>query len=154
MPPERLMSTKNQEVDGVVGSDTTALDESLRHGRHDVLHEVVAQRRRLCFQKLLLLPLDIIQTLSLQRTPSPWTTTTTQWRLWFGFNVRRYILLLLNWIIGTRHFKFQQLTAGGPSILAGLLHFLWLPFVLSSMCHQRCCRCSLAAWAHKESFWI
>lgn len=38
-----------QEVDGVVGSHLTALNEPLGERRHHVLHQVVPQRYRLCF---------------------------------------------------------------------------------------------------------
>ena len=75
---EVLIRDKNQEVDGVVGSDTTALDEAVRHGRHDVLHEIVAQRRRLRFQQLLLLPLHVLQTLSLHNHDHPLTRFVEQ----------------------------------------------------------------------------
>jgi len=61
-----LIRNKNQEVDGVIRSDATAFNEAVRHGRHDVLHEVVTQRRRLHFHHLLLLPLHVFQMLSLQ----------------------------------------------------------------------------------------
>ena len=62
---EVLIRSGDQEVDGVVRSDAAALDESVRHGGHDVLHEVVAQWCRLSLNKLLLLALHVLQTLSL-----------------------------------------------------------------------------------------
>ena len=50
----------HQEIDGVVRPHFTALNQTLGQGRHDMLHQVVAQRYGLGLEQLILLLLYLL----------------------------------------------------------------------------------------------
>jgi len=64
---EVLIRDKNQEVDGVVGANADAVAQCAGKCRHDVLHEVVPQRHRLCLEQFLLLASHLLQSSTLHR---------------------------------------------------------------------------------------